>query len=79
MGKRKRLSEPMLRVLRNLEAGRSATDGLHGMSEFGGFVRTEYALVRRGLICDGKLTDLGREAVLAEAVKFLEREGGLTQ
>ncbi|CAH1665452.1 conserved hypothetical protein [Hyphomicrobiales bacterium] len=63
----RRLSNTMLKVLRNIGAGRSATDGFPGgRSMSGGLSGTFVALYRRGLIRDEKLTDAGREALRRE-------------
>lgn len=66
--KRKRLSEPMVRVLRNLRAGRPYHDGCRGMARFGALTGTMAALRRRGLVTEQgyTLTAAGRIALVEE-------------
>lgn len=62
MNQRKfKLSEAGLRVLRNVDAGRSPDFGLRGRSAYGGLVKTCAALRRAGLLTvESELTEAGR-------------------
>lgn len=58
----RKLSGPMIRVLKNLVQGLPAGNHCRGMSEFGGHARVMCALVSRGLIDrDDQITTAGRE------------------
>ena len=60
-------TKAQMHVLRNLEAGRKPTHGLHSNSQWGGFSATWPALVKKGLVAcvDGEdvITDAGRAAL----------------
>ena len=69
-----RLSEPMRIVLHNMATGIPAANHVHGMSASGGFVRTMYALRRRGLIDhDDQLTPEGKRVGLEIAARRKEK------
>ena len=60
----RRMSEQMLAVLRNAEAGRGLISHVSGLAAMGGASGTVYALRKRGLIGqDQRLTPAGVEAL----------------
>lgn len=65
-GKPRPLTENMVRVLLNLDAGHPASQHCKTQSQYGGLSGTLFALMGRGLITNREtLTAAGREAVAA--------------
>lgn len=66
----KPLTAPQLRVLRNLMAGRDASHGLRGRSQFGGLNGTLFSLHQRKLIDrENQVTQAGYKAVALQGIK----------
>lgn len=64
-----KLTPRMLEVLRHAEAGRPLDSGLSGRSAYGGLSRTVTGLHFRGLLQDDEITEAGRAALAAQAVR----------
>ena len=72
----RKLTPPLERALRNIAEGRNGDDGLTSQKEKGGYVKTYYALRRRGLIVSTgagltSATDKGKLA-LAGVIEWRE-------
>lgn len=57
------LSQPMIQTLKNLRDGKPAANHCEGRSMFGGHTRVMFALARRRLVHQGKITDKGRKVL----------------
>ncbi len=67
---KKRLSPPMIAMLKNSESGFALTKGLSGRSRIGAADGTRFALFARGLITrTGAITPEGSDALRAERAK----------